>query len=577
MPIINADIALIFNKVADLLEIEGANPFRVRAYRDAARTFGGLSKSAADMIADGEDLTALPGIGKDLAAKVGQIVATGKLEKLQELEKRLPSGLHDLLRISGLGPKKVKALYDKLGIGDPAALQKAARGGKIRTLEGFGAKTEENILQKIENKTWGKPRTRWLEAEEIARAYVDYLEKEESVYQVTVAGSFRRKRETVGDLDILMACGRDADIMQRFVSYEDVDRVLSRGKTRSSVVLRSGLQVDLRKLPLVGYGAGLHYFTGSKAHNIAVRKLGQKKKLKINEYGVFKGDKRIAGRTEQSLFEQLGLAYIEPELRENRGEIEAARQGKRPKLPDLIRLEDIRGDLHVHTRETDGRNSLKEMAEAAKNRGYSYLAITEHSQSLTVARGLDAKRLAKSIEAVERLNRKMKKFKILKSIEVDIRKDGSLDLPNEILKELDLTVCAIHSEFSLSREKQTERILRAMDNPYFTILAHPTGRLINERDPYEVDVEKLIDAAAERGCFLELNAHPDRLDLRAAHLQAAREKGVKIAISTDAHSIDNLGNMRLGIGQARRGWLEADDVLNTRSWKNLGHLLVRKR
>ena len=574
MPILNADIAEKFGKVADLLEIEGANPFRVRAYRDAARTFSGLSKSAVDMIAAGEDLTALPGIGKDLAAKVAQIVKTGKLEKLQELEQRLPPGLHELLRISGLGPKKVKALYEELGIGDPTALQKAARKGKVRKLEGFGAKTEQKILREIENKSWGQPRTRWLMAEEIARAYVDYLKKEESVHQIAVAGSFRRKRETVGDLDILVTCGRDTDIMQRFADYEDVDRVLSRGKTRSSVVLRSGLQVDLRRLPRDGYGAGLHYFTGSKAHNIAVRRLGQKKKLKINEYGVYKDDRRVAGRTEESLFEQLGMAYIEPELREDRGEIEAAR---RDKLPDLIRLEDIRGDMHVHTRESDGRNSLEEMAEAAQKRGYGYVAVAEHSQSLTVARGLDAKRLAKSIEAVERLNQTITNFRILKSIEVDIHKDGSLDLPDEILKELDLTVCAVHSEFSLSREKQTERILRAMDNPYFTILAHPTGRLINRRDPYDVDIEKLIDAAAERGCFLELNAHPDRLDLRAEHLQAAREKGVKIAISTDAHSTGDLDYMRLGIGQAKRGWLEAADVLNTRSWKELKKLLGSRK
>jgi DNA polymerase (family 10) len=573
MPVYNADIAEIFNKVADLLEIEGANPFRVRAYRDAARTFRGLSKSAAAMIADGEDLSALPGIGKDLAQKVKQIVETGALGQLKTLEERLPPGLHQLLRIPGLGPKKVKALYDELEIGDPEALKRAAENGKIRELKGFGAKTEQKILQEIEAESWGDNRTPWPRAEEIARSLVEYLKKGDGVKAIEVAGSFRRRRETVGDLDILVACKRGADIMERFVSYEDVGRVVARGKTKTSVVLRSGLQVDLRKLPRVGYGAGLHYFTGSKAHNIAVRKRGQKKGLKINEYGVYKNDERVAGRTEKSVFEKVDLPFIEPELREGRGEIQAAETGR---LPDLIRLEDIRGDLHAHTSETDGRNSLEEMVAAAKNRGYGYLAISNHSKSLTVAKGLDADRLLKSIEKMAALEEKLDDFKILKAIEVDILDDGALDLPDSVLKQLDLVVCAVHSAFRLSREKQTERIIRAMDNPHFNILAHPTGRLINERAPYEVDMERLIEAAAQRGCFLELNAHPDRLDLKASHCQAAKDRGVRIAISTDAHSTAHLEYMRLGVGQARRGWLEPDDVLNTRTWRALKNLLQRE-
>jgi DNA polymerase (family 10) len=573
MPVYNADIAEIFNKVADLLEIEGANPFRVRAYRDAARTFRGLSKSAAAMIADGEDLSALPGIGKDLAQKVKQIVETGALGQLKTLEERLPPGLHQLLRIPGLGPKKVKALYDELEIGDPEALKRAAENGKIRELKGFGAKTEQKILQEIEAESWGDNRTPWPRAEEIARSLVEYLKKGDGVKAIEVAGSFRRRRETVGDLDILVACKRGADIMERFVSYEDVGRVVARGKTKTSVVLRSGLQVDLRKLPQVGYGAGLHYFTGSKAHNIAVRKRGQKKGLKINEYGVYKNDERVAGRTEKSVFEKVDLPFIEPELREGRGEIQAAETGR---LPDLIRLEDIRGDLHAHTSETDGRNSLEEMVAAAKDRGYGYLAISNHSKSLTVAKGLDADRLLKSIEKMAALEEKLDDFKILKAIEVDILDDGALDLPDSVLKQLDLVVCAVHSAFRLSREKQTERIIRAMDNPHFNILAHPTGRLINERAPYEVDMERLIEAAAQRGCFLELNAHPDRLDLKASHCQAAKDRGVRIAISTDAHSTAHLEYMRLGVGQARRGWLEPDDVLNTRTWRALKNLLQRE-
>jgi DNA polymerase (family 10) len=570
MPVQNTEIADIFNKVADLLDIQAANPFRVAAYRRAARTFSGLAPNAADMVAEGRDLTKLAGIGRELAEKIREIVKTGTLGQLEALEKRLPAGLHDLLRIPGLGPKKVKALYDQLEIGDLASLQHAARSGKIRTLRGFGPKTEANLRAALKKKRWDRPRIPWHAAAKVARALVAYLEADDSVKQICVAGSFRRRQSTVGDLDILVTCRRGSAIMAHFVAYEDVVRVIARGKTKSSVELRGGLQVDLRKLPRVGYGAGLHYFTGSKAHNIAVRKRGRQKGLKINEYGVFDNDARVAGRTEQSLYDQVDLPYIEPELREDRGEIAAADQNE---LPDLIRLADIRGDLHVHTRETDGQHSLEEMVAAARARGYTYLAISNHSASMTVANGLDARRLAESIDAIEALDRQMGDFKILKSIEVDIRPDGTLDLPDDILQRLDLTIGAVHSAFDLSRQKQTDRILRAMDSPYFGILAHPTGRLLNTRDPYAVDLERLMEAAAARGCFMELNAHPDRLDLKALHCQMARERGVKIAINTDAHSRDSLDHMRLGIGEARRGWLEAEDVINTRPWEALKKML----
>lgn len=572
MPTHNKDIAVIFGQVADLLEIEGANPFRVRAYREGARIFGKLSQRVADLIAEGKDLTEISGIGDDLAAKAEEIVDTGGLKQLEQLHKRLPADLSELLRIPGLGPKKVKILYEELDIKNLESLKKAAVSKAIRKLDGFGAKSEANILREIQNRSWGRPRTPWAEAAQTARDLRNYLAAESGVKQIDLAGSFRRKKETVGDLDILVSCKRGTKIMARFVAYEDVQRVLARGKTKSSVLLRSGLQVDLRKLPQVGYGAGLHYFTGAKAHNIAVRKLGRQKGLKINEYGVYEADRRIAGKSEKSVFAAVELPYIPPELRENRGEMQAAREGR---LPELIRLADIRGDLHAHTRETDGRNTLEEMAKAARERGYDYLAVTNHSQQVRVARGMDETRLAESLEAMEALNAQMKDFRILKSVEVDILKDGSLDLPGEILKALDLTVCAVHSAFDLSREQQTERILRAMDNPHFSILAHPTGRLINRREPYAVDLMRLIEAAAQRGCTLELNAHPERLDLDAEHCQAAREQGVKIAISTDAHSSDNLNYMALGINQARRGWLEAADVLNTRGWPELKKLLRR--
>ncbi|MGB5987877.1 MAG: helix-hairpin-helix domain-containing protein, partial [Desulfobacterales bacterium] len=455
MPTHNKDIAVIFGQVADLLEIEGANPFRVRAYREGARIFGKLSQRVADLIAEGKDLTEISGIGDDLAAKAEEIVDTGGLKQLEQLHKRLPADLSELLRIPGLGPKKVKILYEELDIKNLESLKKAAVSKAIRKLDGFGAKSEANILREIQNRSWGRPRTPWAEAAQTARDLRNYLAAESGVKQIDLAGSFRRKKETVGDLDILVSCKRGTKIMARFVAYEDVQRVLARGKTKSSVLLRSGLQVDLRKLPQVGYGAGLHYFTGAKAHNIAVRKLGRQKGLKINEYGVYEADRRIAGKSEKSVFAAVELPYIPPELRENRGEMQAAREGR---LPELIRLADIRGDLHAHTRETDGRNTLEEMAKAARERGYDYLAVTNHSQQVRVARGMDETRLAESLEAMEALNAQMKDFRILKSVEVDILKDGSLDLPGEILKALDLTVCAVHSAFDLSREQQTERI-----------------------------------------------------------------------------------------------------------------------
>ena len=573
MPVHNSDIAEIFNTMADLLDIEGANQFRVRAYRNAARTIGGFSQSAADMVERGEDLTALPDIGKDLAGKIKEIVETGDLGALQKLERRTPSELSSLMKIAGLGPKRVKVLYQELGITTLEGLKKAAESGKIRELEGFGEKTEEAIIEEIEHKGAEKGRIKLIIAEQIADPLVHYLQAVEGVKEVVVAGSYRRRKETVGDLDILVTCKKGSEVMERFVNYEDVKKVISEGKTRSTVQLRTGLQIDVRVVPQVSYGAALHYFTGSQAHNIAVRKMGVREKLKINEYGVFRGEDRVAGKNEQEVYEQVDLPYIEPELRENWGEIEAARQDK---LPSLVTLKDIRGDLHTHTKETDGHHTLEEMAAAARDRGYVYLAITDHSRRLTMVHGLNPKRLSKQIEAIDRLNEKMDDIFVLKAIEVDILEDGSLDLPDEILKELDLTVCSVHYKFNLSRKKQTERIMRAMDNPFFHILAHPSGRLINEREPYEVDIERLMEAAKERGCILELNAHPDRLDLTDRDCKMAKEMGVKVAISTDAHRTTDLDFMRFGVGQARRGWLEPDDVINTQSRTQLMKLLQKK-
>lgn len=575
MPVHNSDIAEILNHVADYLDIKGENPFRIRAYRNAARTISSLSRSVSDMVEAGESLTVLPGIGADLADKVQVIVRTGTLPLLEELKKELSPELSALMEIPGLGPRRVKALHDKLGIRTVEELLEAAEAGKVRDLEGFGAKTEEAILEEIkrleETKKAGR-RVKLIVAEQVVEPLLKHLKKTKGVLALDVAGSYRRRKETVGDLDILVACGEGCPVMDRFVAYEDVDKVFSRGTTRSSVVFRNGLQVDLRVVEKECYGAALLYFTGSKAHNIAVRKLAQKKKLKINEYGVFRGKKRVAGKTEEEVYRQTGLPYIEPELREDRGEIQAALQNK---LPRLVRMEDIRGDLHVHTTWSDGQASLEELVEEAQKLGYEYVAISDHSKHVTVAGGLDEKRLGQQIKAIERLNGRLRGFRLLKSIELDILDDGSLDLPDAILDELDLVLCSIHSKFNLPREKQTERIIKALDNRRVHVFCHPSGRLINERRPYEVDLDRVMKAARERGCHLELNAHPDRLDLDDVQCQSAKAIGVKVAIGTDTHRLDDLRYMRFGVGQARRGWLEPDDVLNTRSWPQLEKLLKR--
>jgi DNA polymerase (family 10) len=572
LPVHNAEMAEIFNQVADLLEIEGANQFRVRAYRNAARTIGGLPRSVADMIEEGQDLTELPGIGEDLAGKIEEIVETGSLAQLEEIKRRTPPELADLLKISGLGPKRVQALREGLGIVSREDLEQAARQGKIQQLGGFGEKIERGILKDIERAKGEEERTLLMVAEQIAEPLVDYLREGGRIEDVIVAGSYRRRKETVGDLDILATSEEGAKAIERFVEYEDVEEVISEGETRSTVVLRSGMQVDLRVVPRDSYGAALLYFTGSKSHNIALRNMALEQDLKINEYGVFKGEDQIAGETEEEIYGVFDLSYIPPELRENQGELEAASKGQ---LPQMITLEDLRGDLQSHTKASDGNASLKEMAQAAQDRGHEYFAITDHSKYVAVTQGLDVEGLARQIEEIDRLNGQLDGIVLLKGVEVDILEDGSLDLPDDILKELDLAICSIHSKFGLSREKQTERIIRAMDNPYFNILAHPTGRLIGERAPYDVDMERVMEAARERGCFLEINAQPKRLDLDDAYCKMAKEMGLKVAISTDAHSVNELDYLRFGVGQARRGWLEAEDVLNTRSWKELKKLLKR--
>lgn len=572
MPIQNADVADIFNRVANLLEIEEANPYRVRAYRNAARIVSSLGRPVAEMVAQDEDLSQLSGIGEDLAGKIAEIVETGTLEQLETIEERTPRKLNELMRIPGLGPKRVGTLHRELGITNQDELRAAAEAHEIREVKGFGEKTEESLREALAEAAEGEERISILEAEQRAEPLLDYLGACEGVKRITMAGSYRRRKETVGDLDILVTCKRGADVMERFTGYEDVRKVVSHGKTRSTVVLKSGLQVDLRVLPEVGYGAGLHYFTGSKAHNIAVRKRGVRKGLKINEYGVFKNDRRVAGKTEEEVYEKVGLALVPPELREDAGEIEAAAEGR---LPELVCREDMRGDLHAHSDATDGQDSLEEMVAAARRLGYAYLAITDHSKRVTMAKGLDAERLEAQIERIDHLNEQLEDFRVLKGIEVDILEDGALDLPDSILKALDLRVCSVHYAQNLPRGRQTRRIIKAMENPLFNILGHPTGRILGQRRGYAVDLEKIMDAARDLGCFMELNAEPDRLDLSDVHCRMALDKGVRVAISTDAHSTASLAFMRFGIDQARRGWLTADDVLNTRGCDALLELLRR--
>jgi DNA polymerase (family 10) len=573
MPVHNHDIAAIFYKMADLLELEGANVFRIRAYRNAAATILNISQSLEDMVRLDQGLSGLKGIGKDLASKIREIVYTGNLGQLQEMEQRIQPGLVAFMRLPGMGPKKV-AVLQKQRITTLEQLKQAAQTGLVQQIPGFGVKTEQQILQAIQQAEAAPRRTRFFEAEYVAHTLIRYLRSLAGVHDVVPAGSFRRRKETVADLDLLALTSPRNEAMAAFTHYPDAAKILAHGKTKSTIVLRSGLQVDLRALPEESFGAGLLYFTGSKAHNIAIRTLGVQRKLKINEYGVFQGERRIAGRTEKEMYASLDLPFIEPELREDQGEIQAAQQGT---LPHLLELRQIRGDLHSHTQETDGKNSLEEMAQAAQAHGYQYLGVTDHTQHVTVARGMDPSRVRTQIRRIDAWNRRGEGIRLLKGMECDILDNGRLDLPDEILAELDYTVCSVHYKFKLSQEEQTARVLAAMDNPHFTIFAHPTGRLLEERPAYLIDIERILQGARERGCFVELNSDPTRLDLNDVHCHRAKSLGVKVAVSTDAHSTWGLDNIRFGLGQARRGWLEAGDVLNTRTLDELLPLLHRRK
>ena len=570
MPVHNADIANVFEEIADLLEIDNANPFRVRAYRNAARNIQSLDEEISTLVKANKDLDKIPGIGEALSEKIIEIVTTGHCQALEKLRQKISPGVVDLLHLPGLGPKKVSALYHELDIQTVEQLIRAAKDGRLMKLPGFGEKTQQHLLEAAKTHLQHNKRFKLAVASQYAQSLLHYLNRSHLVDRVVVAGSFRRSKETVGDLDILITSDNPSSAMDYFVKYDEVDKIQSHGKTRATVYLKNGLQVDVRIVAQKSFGAALHYFTGSKAHNIAMRLRARQRKLKINEYGVFKGNKQIAGETEESVFAAVDLDYIPPELRENRGEIEAA---EKHQLPELVELKHIKGDLHLHSKATDGHNSIEEMALSAKAKGYEYIAMTEHSKHLTIAHGLDKKRLLKQIEEINKINEHLKGITILKGIEVDILEDGQLDLDDDVLRELDLVIGAVHSYFHLSREKQTVRVLKAMEHPYFTILAHPTGRLLDSREAYDVDMARVIEQARQRKCFLELNCHPERLDLLDTHCRMAKGAGVLVSINSDAHDISQLDNLRYGVGQARRGWLEKHDVLNTRNLKALRKLL----
>ncbi len=556
----NAEIARVFNEIADLLELKGDNPFRIRAYRRAALNAEGMTQDLATLSEDA--IAGLPGIGKDLAGKIREHVATGRIGLHEALKKEIPAGLLEILRVPGVGPKTAKMLFEKRGVKSIGELEALAREGKLAGLPGIQEKAEENIRKGIallkriaERQPLGKVLP-------VAREIVDLLRSGVPSGTFELAGSIRRCRDTIGDVDVL-ATGKDPEaIVAVFVRLPVFRDIVEKGTTKCSARTAEGVQVDLRVVERESFGAALQYFTGSKAHNIKLREMASRRGLKINEYGVVreKDGRRLGGAEEEEVYAAVGLPFIPPELREDTGEIEAAREGT---LPDLVALGDIRGDLHVHTNWSDGSHDLDTIVAAAREKGYRYIAVTDHSKGLGVAHGLDEKRLRDQGALIDRANAKLRDFRILKGTEVDIRSDGSLDLPGDALRALDIVVASIHSGFRQPREQITKRLVSAVRNPVVSVIAHPTGRLLGEREAYDVDMEAVFREAARRGTALEINSYPMRLDLSDAHAKEAKRRGIPIVISTDTHVRTQLDFMAYGVSIARRGWLEKKDVLNT--------------
>jgi len=556
----NLEIARIFYEMADILEMQNVE-WKPRAYRKAAKSIESLPIDVSEIYKkEGfEGLMKIPGVGERLAKKIEEYILTGKIREYEKLKKSLPRGLETLIEIPGLGPKKAVLLFKKLNIRTIEDLKKAANEGKIAKLPGFGEKSQENILKGIELFERGQQRLLLSNAITIANEIIEELKKVKGIEDIEPVGSLRRMKETVGDIDILVVAKNPSAVMDKFVSLKNVERVLAKGEKKSMVILKGNIQADVRVFERDEFGAALQYFTGSKEHNIELRKIAIKKGYKLNEYGLFKGNKKVAGENEEEIYKILVKNYIPPELRENRGEIEAALEGK---LPKLITLKDIKGDFHVHTKYSDGDDTIEEIASAAKKIGYSFINICDHSKSEHVAHGMEEERLLKQIEEIKEVRRKLK-FNVFAGCEVDILKNGELDYDDEILKKLDIVTVAVHSGFKMSEKEMTERIITALNNKYVKIFTHPSGRLINRRNPYQVNMEKIFEVAAKNKIALEIDAFPDRLDLTDINVKAAKELGIKITIGTDAHSASQLHYMSLGVAVARRGWAEKEDIINT--------------
>lgn len=570
----NQEIARVFNEIADILEIKGENPFRIRAYRRAAQNIDGLSKDVAEM--SEEELRKIPGIGADLADKIREYVTAGVLKFYDDLKREVPSGLVNLLSVPGLGPRTAKMLFEKIGVKDINDLEKYARKGRLKGLPGIQAKTEENILKGIEmikRRTGRFPIGRVLP---VADEIIKRLLKDSPVKEISVAGSLRRWKETIKDIDILATSDEPKKMMDIFTHLPQSKEVLMRGPTKSSIVTTEGIQVDLRVVSEESFGSALAYFTGSKAHNIRLREMAVRKGLKINEYGIFdvKTGRKLGGEKEEDVYKLLDLPYIPPEMREDTGEVEAAMDGR---LPRLIELKDIKGDLHVHSNHSDGSHDIEELIRVARKKGYNYIAITDHSKSLGIARGMSIDQVLEQSKKIKAINKRLKGFRILSGVELDIRSDGMLDYPDEVLKQLDLVVASIHSGFRQSKEQITRRLISAMKNPHVSIIAHPTGRVLGEREEYDVDMDEFLKTAKETATILEINAYPLRLDLKDIYIKRAKEMGISFVINTDTHIDYQFDFMTYGVGMARRGWLERSDVLNTYDYNEFMERLKVKR
>jgi DNA polymerase (family 10) len=556
----NSDVASVLYEIGEILTVKG-DIFRSRAYQMAAQRITALTEDIRAIKARGE-LESIPGVGKSISAVISEVLDTGQSKILEELRESLPKGVRDLMELEGVGPKLAMRLNQELGVASIDDLEKAAKEGRVRELKGFGPKKEANILVSIE--AYRSRQTRFLLGAilPVVDQLTKYMRESDAVLKVEVAGSARRRKETIGDLDVLASSMKPEEVTQRFITMPPVIRVVSHGTTRSTVVLEGQIQVDLRVVAPEEYGSALQYFTGSKEHNVKLRTIGVKKGFKLNEYGLFDRDtdRRVAGEDEEGIYRALGMDLMPPELRENTGEIEAAIEHR---LPKLVEEKEIRGDLHIHTKWSDGTATIEEMAEKARSMGLEYIAVTDHTKSLGIARGLDEARLREQVKEIEQLNRGLEGFTVLTGTEVDVKADGSLDLPDSVLKDLDFVIASIHSGFKSDVEKMTNRLIAAMNNEYVDAVGHPTGRIIQKRNPYELNLERVFEAAAGQKVMMEINAFPDRLDLSDVNSRAAMQAGCVMEIGTDSHAANQLDFLPLGVSVARRGWLEAEDVANT--------------